>query len=97
MDNARDVGVLLEDALQGILVATVSLFKGGTYARNLLYSVNNISIGIGEIVNNNYFVACLLQFYGGVTSNKTSTTSNENCLFHSCFVYLYKKPTGVIQ
>ena len=88
MDDTLDVGILLEHSLRSSLVAQVYLLESRTDARDFLDAVEDFNLRIRQIVDNNNFVACLLQFYGGVGTNETGSTSNENGLFH--FSMLFK-------
>ena len=70
------------DALQGFKVAAVDLLEGGTHAGDLLDTVHHVGVGVREIVDDYYFVACLLQLYGGVAADETGATGDENGVFH---------------
>ena len=76
MDDTLNLGIFLEYVLEGFEVAAVNLLESGADAGDLLDTVDNIGVRVGQIVDNYYFVACLLQLYGCVASNKTCTTSH---------------------
>ena len=82
MDDAFNLRILLEDGLSGFLVAQVHLLKGRTDARDFLNAVEYFNLRVRQIVDNNNFVACLLQFYGGVRTDETGSACNKNCLLH---------------
>ena len=82
MDNTLDAGIFLEDALQLRQVAAVHLFEGGTNAGDFFNAIYDIGLGIAEVVDDNYVVACILQFDGGVRTDEAGTAGDQNCLFH---------------
>ena len=87
MDDALNLGVLLEHAFQGLKIAAVHLLEGRTHTRYLLNAVHDVGIRVREIVDDDYFIACLLQFNGGMAANKARTAGNKNCLFHSSNIF----------
>ena len=82
MDDTLNVGILLEDGFHCLHIATVCLYEFWALSCNLLDAVNDIGIGVGEIVNDDDFVARILQFYGGMTSYEACSACNKNSLFH---------------
>ena len=92
MDDTLNVRILLEDAFHSVLIAAVGLDELRTDARNLLNTIYDVGIRVGEVINNDYFVACILQFYGGVATDESGTASDENSLLHNRFKF--KKLTG---
>ena len=82
MDDALDVRILLENGLRRVKVAQIDLFKRRTNARDFLDAVEHFNLRVRQIVNDNYFVACLLQFYGRVRTDEAGSASHKDGLFH---------------
>ena len=76
VDDARDARLLLEQAMQGVNVGTVALHKDGANASDALDTVDNIGITVAQVVNNYHLVASILQFHGGVRTDKASSACN---------------------
>jgi len=74
--------VLLEDPFEGLHIAAVHLFESGPLACYLLDAVDDLCIRVGEIVHDDYFVACLLQLHRGVAADEARTSGDKNFLFH---------------
>ena len=87
MDDTLNLGVLAEYALESLEVATVNLLESRTDAGDLFDTIYDIGIRIRQIVDDYNFVACFLQFYSGVTADKTGSTCYKNCLFHNVLNY----------
>ena len=83
VDDALDVGIFLEYAFCSFLVAKIHILKGRTNARDLLYSVEHFYLGVGQVVDDDDFIAGLNEFNTGMGTNKTCSSSNKNCLFHN--------------
>ena len=84
MNDTLNAGILLENALHTLQVAAVDLLESGTLTRNLLNTIDDLLVGVREVVNNHYLVTCFLQFNRGMATNKACTTSYKNRLFHYC-------------
>ncbi len=76
VDDARDARILLEQAMQGVNVGTVALHKDGANASDALDTVDNIGITVAQVVNNYHLVASILQFHGGVRTDKAGSACN---------------------
>ena len=87
MDDTGDAAVLLEDTFEGLHIAAVHLFESGPLAGYLLDAVDDLSIRVGEIVHDDYFVACLLQLHRGVAADEARTSGDKNFLFHTSMLY----------
>ena len=66
MDDTLDFRILLEHVLSGFLVTEVHLLESRTHACNLLNTVKNLNLRIGEVVNNHYLVTSFDKLYSGV-------------------------------
>ena len=60
MDDALNVGILLEHILECLQVAAVHLLEGGANACNLLDAVHDTSVGVGKVVDDDDLVTCFL-------------------------------------
>ena len=76
MDDALNTWIFLENAFEGWHITTVYLLESRTDACDFLNTIQHLDIRVGEIVDNDYFVACLLQLYSGTATNKTGSTSH---------------------
>ena len=82
VDNAFNVGVLLEHSLRSGLVAKVYLLESRPDAGNLFNAIQDLNVGIGEVVDDDNLVTCLLQLYRGMGTDEAGSAGNENGLFH---------------
>ena len=89
MDDTANLGVFLEYGFRSIEVTEVHLFESRTNAGYFLDAIDDISTRVGEVVDDNNVVTCVLQLYGGVGADKTCSTSYEDSLFHTCILVLF--------
>lgn len=66
VDDALYAGVLLEYAFKSGIVAAVHMLETRTDAGDFLDSVDDIGVGVGEVVHNDNFVTLVLKFNSGV-------------------------------
>jgi hypothetical protein len=76
MDDADDIGIGTEDVVHGDIVAAVHIDKVGTAAYDGLDAVQDLDIGVGEVVNDHNVVALLHEFYDSMRSNIAYSTGN---------------------
>ena len=91
VDNTLDARVILEELAQRLDVGTVGLYESGAHARDAFDAIEHLDVRVGQIVDDNNFVACVLQFYGRVGADVTRSPGNQNLSFHDdrCVFYLF--------
>ena len=82
VDDTLDTRILLEEFTQRRDVGTVGLYEGGAYTRDAFDTVENLDIRVRQIVDDNNFVACILQLYGRVGADITRPPGNQNFSLH---------------
>src|SRR5574344_82540 len=75
MNDTLYIRIFGEYCIECLIVAAVNLFECWAYACNLFDAIQYIGVRVGKVINDNHFVTSLLEFYGGVTSDKACTTS----------------------
>ena len=63
-----------ENFIQSLSVENIYFIKFNWFTCNLFYTFKTLLTGVAQVVQYYYIISCILKFYYGVASNKTSST-----------------------
>lgn len=74
MNHRVNLGVLVKDGIESLLVSQVDIVEGWTAATELLNAAEDIFEGVVEVVDNDDIVTVFEKCQGGEGANVPSTT-----------------------
>lgn len=84
MDHAVNVGVSLEDGVEGLLVGDIELNELGLLAADSLNTVQSLRRGVVQVVSDDNLVTSLKQGKDGERANVARTTAGGQQLYTTC-------------
>lgn len=89
IDDTLDAFVGFEKVAQRVDVGAVAFHEIGTDARDFLYAVDYVAVGVGEVVDNHYIIASVLKFNHGMGAYVARAPGYEYSGFHESRVLGY--------
>jgi hypothetical protein len=80
MDHAYDIGMGTEDGVHRYIVAAIGIDKVGTAAYDGLDAIQDLDIGVGEVIDDDNIVALLHEFYDGMRTDIPYSAGDENSI-----------------
>lgn len=81
VDDAFDAGIVGKQFLHGSEVGAVGLYKSRTLAGDFLYAVEHFNIGVGEIVDNDNVISCILKLDCCMRADVTGAAGDQYSFF----------------
>lgn len=82
VDNGFDAFIFLEQFVKAFIVQAIELLECGADAGHLFNIVHNVCVRVGQVINNNDFIACALKFHYGVRADVARTACYQDSFFH---------------